>query len=101
MLFLDGPAIRSFRAKVLKQTSIKIICLADGLPRPTYVIKISNGLSFTAGIDGAIVIDDYKSIMNASYICIAKNSVGEDKWRLNGILTLSKGTRVILERVNH
>lgn len=74
---------------------MRIICQADGLPRPTYVIKISNGLFFTAGTDGAIVIDDYKSIMNASYICIARNSVGEDKWRLNGILTLSKGTRFI------
>ena len=79
---------------------MKVICQADGLPRPTYVIKISNGLSFAADIDGAIAIDDYESIMNESYVCIARNSVGEDKWRLNGILTLSKGTRLCLKSVN-
>jgi hypothetical protein len=70
---------------------MKMICLAKGLPQPTYVIKISNGLSFTAGTDGVVIVNHYKSVINTSYTCIAKNSVGRDKWHLNGILIISKG----------
>ncbi|XP_028402685.1 uncharacterized protein LOC114525507 [Dendronephthya gigantea] len=87
---LYAPKIRSFNGKLLEDKSMKMTCLADGLPKPTYVIKLSNGLSYTADISGVIVIKDYKVIVNTTYVCIAKNSQGEDQWRLNGILTISK-----------
>lgn len=75
----------------MKDDSMKMTCHADGVPKPTYTIKISNGMVYKAGIDGMVVVKDYESIVNASYTCIAKNSVGQDKWHLNGILTVSKG----------
>ena len=88
---LDAPTIRLFNGKLLEDNSMKMTCLADGLPKPTYVIKLSNGLSFTADIHGVIVIKNHKAIGNTTYVCIAKNSQGQDQWRLNGILTFSKG----------
>lgn len=91
MFRLDSPRIRSFRGKVLKDNSMKMTCLAKGLPQPTYIIKTPNGLSFAADIHGVVIINDYKSVINASYTCIARNSVGYDQWYLNGILTISKG----------
>jgi hypothetical protein len=91
MCYLDAPTIYFFRGKFLKDNSMKFTCLAKGLPRPTYIIKFSSGLSFTADIDGVVIINDYKSIVNESYTCIAKNVVGHDKWNLNGILAISKG----------
>ena len=94
-LYLDAPTIRSFQGKFLKDNSMKLTCFAEGFPRPSYVIKISNGLSFKADTNGVIVIKDYLSLANESYSCIAKNTAGYDQWRLNGILTVSKGTNLL------
>lgn len=66
-------------------------CLAQGFPRPTYLIKFSNGLTYSTGVDGVVVIDVFESNVNTSYTCIARNSVGEDRWHLNSMLTIFEG----------
>ena len=98
MFYLDPPTIHFFRGKFLKDNSMKLTCLAKGLPPPTYVIKFSSGSSFKANIHGVLVINDYKSVINETYTCIAKNVLGRDQWNLNGMLAISKG-RIKLDTI--
>ena len=62
---------------------MKLVCLAHGLPEPSYVIDIFDGMELTNVFNGVVIIENCSSILNATYTCIAKNNLGQDERQLN------------------
>ena len=81
-MFLDRPRISFFEKRTFENRLLRLTCLADGFPQPSYTFRTSNGTELAQINNGVVMISNYSSTLNESYTCIAKNKFGEDERRL-------------------
>ena len=75
---LDRPRIHTFTSAVSDNNSIILTCRATGLPEPTYEMFLHDMKLYDV-VNGVLIYPGNNLNYSATYSCIAKNVVGNDR----------------------